>query len=396
MSVVWNTTTSAPSITVRFNDTAVMPYPYNITLIVQDSWGLQNGTYLLYEVFTPFDVAVVGITVPSQVNVGQEVSVNATVRSKLDVEGVLINMNATLYVNGIKRVSQLATAPPFGTDKDVEFKWNTTGLAVGTYTLNVTIRVIGFGGSSSMPDEVDTSDNSAVLNVETSKLGSTLSIVVSPSTLNLGSTATVTGSLDPVRSGVLVTVQYRVGTADWVNITQVSTGTNGQYLYVWQPSAPATYQVRAVWLGDTITLGNSSAIKTLTVNKQASSISISADPDSVTAGGKVTISGTITPTRSGVTVTIEYRKTSGDWSQLTTITTDSASDYTYEWSTSDVGTFEIRASWPGDATTTGSSDVATVEVRNAGLDTTLLIAGGAIVVVVIAAIVFFLRARKKS
>lgn len=53
-----------------------------------------------------------------------------------------------------------------------------------------------------------------------------------------------------------------------------------------------------------------------------------------------------------MTVTIWYRLGGEEtWNTLTTVTTDEDSQYSYTWTPATVGTYELKASWPGDANT---------------------------------------------
>jgi len=94
-----------------------------------------------------------------------------------------------------------------------------------------------------------------------------------------------------------------------------------------------------------------------------STITVSVDPATVTVGSNVTINGTITPVRVDVNVTISYRLSGGTWSTLATVTTDLDSCYTYIWTTTETGTYEIKTSWEGDNNTLPSeSEILTIKV----------------------------------
>jgi len=99
------------------------------------------------------------------------------------------------------------------------------------------------------------------------------------------------------------------------------------------------------------------------IAKVSSTISITASPTSITLGKNTTISGSITPDRRGVTVTIQYRPAGGSWSTLETVTTNMSSQYSHVWTPTTVGTHELNASWLGDANTeSAESEVITIEV----------------------------------
>ncbi|MDH5440542.1 MAG: Ig-like domain-containing protein, partial [Candidatus Bathyarchaeota archaeon] len=93
------------------------------------------------------------------------------------------------------------------------------------------------------------------------------------------------------------------------------------------------------------------ATKPINIGKAGSSISISISPTTLTIGESTTISGSLSPTRAATTVTIQYRANEGTWTTLTSVTTDSDGTYSYTWTPTTAGTYEIKASWEGDENT---------------------------------------------
>jgi PKD repeat protein len=101
-------------------------------------------------------------------------------------------------------------------------------------------------------------------------------------------------------------------------------------------------------------LANSST-QSVSVGKLNSAISISAAPTKLTIEESTIIDGKVTPTREGKTVTIWYRHLGEyTWSNLTVIATDGNSIYSYAWTPSEPGTYELKASWLGDENTLGA------------------------------------------
>jgi PKD repeat protein len=93
----------------------------------------------------------------------------------------------------------------------------------------------------------------------------------------------------------------------------------------------------------------------ISVGKLNSTISISASPTTLTIGENTTINGTVTPTREGAAVTIWYRYLGeGTWSDLTVIAANENSTYSYAWTPSEPGTYELKTSWLGDENTFGA------------------------------------------
>lgn len=141
----------------------------------------------------------------------------------------------------------------------------------------------------------------------------------------------------------------------------------------------------------------------VSAGKEPSTITLSLDKDRVQVGSNVTISGSITPVKTNVDVTIYYR-TSGatTWSILATVQTDSNSQYSYRWKTTAEGTYEIKAGWSGDATHSGDeSDTKTVTVTTEEVQEDFFtkylpyIAAGIIAIVVVVVLLFWMRMRKR-
>jgi len=129
-----------------------------------------------------------------------------------------------------------------------------------------------------------------------------------------------------------------------------------------------------------------------------STISATLSSTSIDVGSDITISGDIDPVRENVTVTIQYKK-SGDvaWTTLTAVKTDSNSHYSHTWTPEKSGTYEIKATWTGDANTEGDeSNVQTVTVKGppAGIDPYILAAAAVGIIAVIAIVVYFVKIRK--
>ncbi len=93
---------------------------------------------------------------------------------------------------------------------------------------------------------------------------------------------------------------------------------------------------------------------TTTVTKPASQISCSVSSTSTSIGSSIAVSGAITPSRSGVTVTLSYTLPNAT---IRTRTVTSASDgkYSDTYTPSIVGSWSVKASWDGDASYAGAT-----------------------------------------
>jgi PKD repeat protein len=123
---------------------------------------------------------------------------------------------------------------------------------------------------------------------------STININASPSTIKPSQTITITGSINPTKIGVNVTIQYRQGgTLDWINLTTVLTNETSQYSYDWTPTTLlGTYELISSWEGDATTSGAESDPIAVVIGFQPPIALFSVDPVEPLAGETVTLNAT--------------------------------------------------------------------------------------------------------
>jgi len=149
--------------------------------------------------------------------------------------------------------------------------------------------------------------------------------------------------------------------------------------------------------GVKITADNEFTGDKVTIKRLSSSICISASPAAVIVGDSTTINGSIIPIRVEVNVTIHYKPFEGNWSTLKAVMTDAYGCYSYEWTPTTTGTYEVKASWPGDATTlpAESDGVKTVRAKDPATKVHLYAAAAiAVIIIASATVVYILRVRK--
>ncbi|MBE0519971.1 Ig-like domain repeat protein [Candidatus Bathyarchaeota archaeon] len=224
---------------------------------------------------------------------------------------------------------------------------------------------------------------------------STLSIDAHPTTVTVGSNITITGKLKPALEGASITISYQPLLGAWKILTIVETDSDGNSIYSWTTTEVGMYILNASWTGDEQTLGSQNSTGFISVNKISSNITISIEPATATVGSNITISGTITPSRANANVTIQFRTINGTNFWNITIQTDANGHYQYIWTPSNIGTYEIKASWQGDdKTLPAESETKTVNVEAHPTDG-LLLAIIAIAIIILAAILIcFLKIRK--
>ncbi len=96
---------------------------------------------------------------------------------------------------------------------------------------------------------------------------STISIEAEPGTFVLvGNNVTIKGDIEPKRVNVSVTIEYRpAGEANWTLLATVQTDSQSRYNYTWVTPELGTYELKASWEGDEITIGDTSDIMTVDI-----------------------------------------------------------------------------------------------------------------------------------
>ena len=215
---------------------------------------------------------------------------------------------------------------------------------IGNYTVKLTVT----------DDDGLNGTITKVLNVQKRKSSIILNII--PQHVTIGNNVTISGYITPApKISVNVTIYYYTYVMEtWEHIANVTTTRQGNFTYVWTTTKAGTYVfIKASWPGDNETLGNET-IKVITVEKIASSITVDVNPENVTLGSYVNISGRISPKRANVNVTIKISlRNDGDSSENATVTveTDSEGYYWHTWKPPEVGVYEISVSWNGDENT---------------------------------------------
>lgn len=148
------------------------------------------------------------------------------------------------------------------TNDNSQFKYVWTPPSAGTYQ----IKANWTGDTNSLPAE------SSIVAIIVNKIGSTLTISVSPRNITNGESTTISGSITPTKVNFDVIVQYRkAGETAWNNIATVRTNQNSQFSQTWTPQGAGTYEVRAIWNGDENTSSDESDVQVVQVTEAPAS-----------------------------------------------------------------------------------------------------------------------------
>ncbi len=203
---------------------------------------------------------------------------------------------------------------------------------------------------------------------ELMKSSSSVSCNLGSTSIDIGSSVIIHGEIYPPRlAQVKIEVSKDNGTT-WSDLISVTSASDGSYSYEWTPDTAGLYQIKASWPGDAEYTGATSPTISLRVVGLSSQISCQLSTTKVIQiflYGSVTISGSITPAIPDTTVTIYYSADKATWSILATVNTDGEGRYSYTWTPRSLGTYYIRAVWPGDAMYEGAvSATASVTIED--------------------------------
>jgi len=399
-SFTFTPTEPITSQTVTFN--ASTSYDLDGT-IVSYFWNFGDETNdtgeIVEHAYTAAGTYTVTLTVTDNDTLTDSTSANVTISSSLQPPvASFIYSPESPVVNETVAFDASASYDPDGTI--VSYSWNfddgnteTGKTTTHVYTIGDTYTVV-----LTVTDNDGLTDTSTQsIYIAGGKLSSSISITASPTSITIGESVTIIGFITPARVGANVTIESKIGEGDWSNITTTTTIQWGAYLCSWTPTTVGTHQIRARWPGDSVTYANVSEVKIVTVKERFGTISLEVNPTSVSVGSSVVILGKVEPECPGVWVYINVRKNGGEWTLLLIMITDSRGNYSYEWTQTETGTYELQAMCEYNMEIAGSeSEVKTITVSAVtplGLYTLAIVAGAAVVLAVALAVFFFRRGK---
>jgi len=186
-----------------------------------------------------------------------------------------------------------------------------------------------------------------------SKVASSITVNVSPSSIVIGSRVTISGRVtnetgDTPIPNAEVTIEFsREPLPILVTIGKVVTNENGEYTFTWTPEAAGNYIIRVSWKGD-YEHEAAAATTTLTVEKASSMIALTLSSYTATVGDSLSVSGTLYPAKAAA-ITLQYTKPDSSI-ETKTVYSNQAGFFTDTFTADQVGQWQITASWSGDDT----------------------------------------------
>lgn len=277
------------------------------------------------------DIAVTNVTVsPTEVVYGRTATVKVEIENQGNTEETF---RVELYANSTAVGNQTGVNLLAGATQTLRFTWyeatNTTD--EGTYNITVYIPPV--------VNENDTTNNDQTLFVQMRLLPRPL-FTFSPEKPIMGEEVTFDASASYAPGGTITDYLWDFG--DGTNATGIIT----THTY----NNPSTYSTKLTVIdNENLNHTESQAVQ---VQKLASNITISASPVPVPLSINTTISGSITPIRANVTVSVNYTRIEEiDWITLGNVSTNENGQYSFVWTPQRHGDYQFKTFWQGDAIT---------------------------------------------
>jgi len=389
---------TVPPVEFTWNTTGVDYGTYRIiaNASVPEDINLENNVnedVMLNIVEEVHDVAVTSVAAtPSTVVLGGSITIIVGLKNDGNVaESFTLNVR----YNG-NPIDSRSVSLEAGATKNESFTW--TPASIGSFT--ITAEVPAVTGETDTDDNVKTAAvivavrDIAVISVTASKAQAAIgeSITIRVTVKNEGNhydeSFSVTTKYDDTDIGT-ISLTLPKGVSTTLSFPWSTTGVN-----------PGTYTItaNASVVSEESSEDQIDNIGTVAVTlKLGSTISMSVSSNTITVGESITVNGSVNPARVGVAVTIWQRLNGTQtWNNITLVQTNESGQYTFNWKPTTAGTYEIKASWEGDADTfRDESDLQIVTVKEAPPSSFLYALAGITVIIVMAAvIVYFMRIRK--
>jgi hypothetical protein len=241
--------------------------------------------------------------------------------------------------------------------------------------------------------EHEDASNTTTLTVE--KASSLIALALSSYTAKIGDTISVNGILYPAKAAT-ITIEYTTPEGA-ISTKTVNSSSAGIFSYTLTVDKVGKWTIKASWVGDDVYAGTESASAMLTVTKIQSTLFIAASPLTVDLGENVTVSGTLKPAQTA-TITLTYIKPDGT-ATTRTVSSTSTGTFTDTMKLDQVGIWQIKASWSGNAKHEAAESVPITVTAQAVDQTTPTFAtaglGLGVIALIVALIGIYMASKKK-
>ena len=183
----------------------------------------------------------------------------------------------------------------------------------------------------------------------------------------------ITGSISPARPETRVHILFSTDNFTFSKLVDVSTDSGGNYSYLWTPSLTGLLFLKSSWDGDLDHFGANSSVQSIAI-KGSSACTCAVSPTEILEGEMVYVTGSISPAKAGVTVTLIYENIRNDGltREYHFVETDSnGSFYDAFKPSSSIGSWRVIASWQGDENATEAKSQPVIFLVESSSDTQL-------------------------
>ncbi len=183
----------------------------------------------------------------------------------------------------------------------------------------------------------------------------TIQCFLSSPQIQIGSSVTITVLIGPSRVETVTIQTKRAEDLSWSNLTTGVTDSTGTYAYPWASVPMGNYLARAYVYPGTSYSGMFSLPTSLLVTKILMQLSCIVTHPTIPLGQSIATYGYLTPSLNGMTITLTYRKPTGN-PIIKTVQTNSGGLYNDTLFTpQEAGSWNVTATWNGDDTHTSAT-----------------------------------------
>jgi PKD repeat protein len=287
-----------------------------------------------------------------------------------------------------------------------QYKWIFNGIVDPTMTTTTAQRTYSTGGDYNITLEVKDSVGivNSISHIIHVSIMPTSQFTFAPSAPKVDQAITFNASLSTadaeVSNGLDTIVSYRWNFSNGFETIFVGANLTNTLTYSFAKSGNFSVTL-TVMDGEGF---NNSITKFILVSRIDSTLSFTLSTNTIKAGQNITVTGQVTPVRSGVQVTFLYKLGTGDWATLSAnVVSDQSGNYLYVWTLNTVGNYTVKARIGSDDKYNGvDSRTLTFEVQESTpppptstpLDLTPYVAAAVVIIIVVAVGVYFMRRRK--
>ncbi|MEM3668843.1 MAG: carboxypeptidase regulatory-like domain-containing protein [Candidatus Bathyarchaeia archaeon] len=336
------------------------------------------------------------LTIWSVSKVASSITVNVSppsivIGSQVTISGILTNEvgdtpipNAEVTIEFSREpLPVLVTIGKAVTNENGEYMFTWIPPAAGNYMIRV-----------SWKGDYEHEAAAATTTLTVEKASSLIALTLSSYTAKVGDSIGLSGTLYPAKAAA-ITLRYMKPDST-ISTKTVYSNQAGVFTDTFTVDQAGQWQITASWSGDDTYKAAESTLAPLTVTKIQSILAITASQLTVNVGEEITINGALTPGQTA-NITLTYTMPNGT-STTKTVQSNSTGAFTDTIKLEKAGTWQVKASWTGNAQH-AEAESTSITLTAQAVDTTtpMFALGGlglGIVALILAAIALLMPSRK--